>query len=159
MTNTTNNSTNATTSQFDLDSIVVAFFYELKDALFFPEKTKVMTWGKFKDEFIGKAHRVIESKGDAPGFTTASYKTLEDDGVETKEYHGTPVVRRMANNVKKYYALAIDIDGGMTINEAIERFKHLEYTGYTSHSHLTDYKKNKNKEDTNVLLEKFRLVF
>ncbi len=149
------------TSQFDLNPIAVALFYGMKDAQVLPEKTEVMTWGEFKDEFIGKEHRVIENKGDATGFTTANYKTLEDDSVETKEnYHGETVITRCANNVNDYYAIVLDIDGGMTIEQAMERFKDLEYIGYTSHSHLTDYKKDDDTgEDTDVLLEKFRLVF
>ena len=60
MTNTTNNSTTNTVSQFDLNPIAVALFYGMKDAQVLPEKTEVMTWGEFKNEFIGKEHCVIE---------------------------------------------------------------------------------------------------
>ncbi|MCJ8322213.1 MAG: DUF5906 domain-containing protein, partial [Colwellia sp.] len=122
------------------------------------EKTEVMTWGDFDNKFIGKEHRVIEKKEDGLLFQTVSYKSADED-VETDQEDETIILRR-AVNVDQYHALVVDIDGGMTIDEATERFIDYEYVGYTTHSHLTDYKKDeKTGEDTDIPLENFRLVF
>ncbi|WP_077343280.1 DUF5906 domain-containing protein [Pseudocolwellia agarivorans] len=148
----------------NLNPIAVCLFKSAKDNQITPEKTEVMTWKSFIDEFMGSEHNVIEDKKNQSGFITASPKSIDDDGVETTEnYSGETVLLRKAVNIDKYSAVVVDIDGGMTINDVNERFNDLEYLGYTSYGHMTktitDDEGNESGKEFDESVHKLRLVF
>lgn len=62
------------------------------------------------------------------------------EGTIKKDNNGNPYVWKSNVNIKKWYMLPVDVDGNMTINEAVEKFKDYEYVLYTSHSHQSDAK-------------------
>jgi len=110
------------------------------------------TWEVFR-EFILQGHQRVDSEDRSAVklFNAAEYKSVESlDGVgvvfdeDTTEFY----TRRLKENVLAVTMLILDYDGGMSLQEARERFKAYEYVGYTSFRHL----KEKN-------VEKFRLVF
>ena len=151
-------------SQFTNNSIAVALFNGVNDAIVLPEKTDEISWLEFINDPVINEHEILTDKNEGTGFTTASFKTIEDDDVETKtDFNNQIVVRRTANNIKQYHALIVDVDGGMTIDEAKERFKDNEYLGYTSFNHCTKKVKNDDGEVTFIEFDytnhKFRLVF
>lgn len=47
-------------------------------------------------------------------------------------------VSRNAQHLECWHMLPIDIDGGMTIYDACERYAKFEHVGYTSHNHMHD---------------------
>jgi len=148
----------------NLNPISVCLFKSAKDNQITPEKTEIMTWESFVNEFMGSEHNVIEDKKNQSGFITASPKPIDDDGVETTEsYSGETVLLRKAVNIDKYSAVVVDIDGGMTIDEVNERFNDLEYLGYTSYGHMTktvtDDEGNEIGKEFDESIHKLRLVF
>ena len=56
------------------------------------------------------------------------------------DWYGKPYVHKSHTNIKSWYFLSIDVDGQMTIDQAVKRFKDYEYVLYTSHSHQSDAK-------------------
>jgi len=151
-------------SDHNLHPITVGLFKGVDDAVVLSEKIVPMNWGELINDPVFNQHEVINDKSDATAFITANFKSIDDDGVETRlDSDNKPFVRRCANNVINYGAIIIDVDGGMTIEEAIERFGSLEYLGYTSNSHKT---KDILDEEGNVIstefdenVHKFRLIF
>ena len=86
-------------------------------------------------------------------FNAAEYKPVESlEGFPGAVVYGddpdSVYTRRLKENVLAVTMLILDYDGGMTIEEARERFKAYEYAGYTSFRHLKAQQ-----------IEKFRLVF
>mgnify|MGYP003385121468 CR=1 FL=1 len=164
MTKSINQSTTTFTSKFNEKEISIALFDGVRDSVVSPDKTDDIPWGEFINDPVMIKHEILTEKSKGTGFTTASFKTINDESVETKEgFDQELYVRRTANNTKNYYAIVIDVDGGMTINEAKERFKDKEYLGYTSFNHCTKTIKNKDNEVTFIEFDdnnhKFRLVF
>jgi len=53
---------------------------------------------------------------------------------------GRPHIKRCKDNVKTVYLLPLDMDGGLSIVEAKERFSEYEYCAYTSSGHRTEEK-------------------
>ena len=67
----------------------------------------------------------------------------DEDGniIDTKvrrDDTGKPYVGRLADNVVELCMLPLDYDGGITIEEAKEKFKDYEYILYSSYRHLLD---------------------
>ncbi len=143
-----------------LNPISVVLFKNPKDNIVTPEKMEVMTWGDFQNDFIVDKHDVISDKSQGTCISTVSYKSLEDDGVETTiDDNGITVVKRCANNVKDVYVLIVDIDDGMTVDEATEHFKDFEYFGYTSFGHNPKPENDEDVIEGEEYVEKFRLCF
>jgi len=112
------------------------------------------TWEVFRD-FILQGHVQVasEDRSAVKLFNASEYKSVESlDGIPgALVYEDDPdkiYTRRLKENVLAVTALILDYDGGMSIQDARERFKNYEYVGYTSFRHL----KAKG-------VEKFRLVF
>jgi|GEM_PF-1875116 len=83
-------------------------------------------------------------------FNVAQYKHVDAIGdpelvVSTSDGH--PVPRRKQVNVMCIDSLVLDFDGGLSIQDAKERFKEYAYVAYTSHSHMREGG-----------IEKFRLI-
>jgi Family of unknown function (DUF5906) len=147
-------------SNHQLNPVSVVLFKNPKDNIVTPEKMEVMTWGDFQNDFIVDKHDVISDKSHGTCISTVSYKSLDDDGVETtSDDNGITVVKRCANNVKDVYVLIVDIDDGMTVDEATEHFKDYEYFGYTSYGHNPKPENNDDAVEGEKYVEKFRLCF
>jgi anti-sigma28 factor (negative regulator of flagellin synthesis) len=180
MTTSNNNSTTSNTSlitttspinQFDDNKLVFTIIGNVKDNNITSEKVISTDWKEVIGDFISK-HEVREKK-DGMAFIGASFLSNEDDGVEfvtnndgisITDNNGDKIVKRNKDNINQYHLLAIDYDDAMTVDEAKERFGEFEHIGYTSHNHKNEWKEVVDKKDevettTNVLLEKFRLVF
>lgn len=98
-----------------------------------------LSWGLFKKGVLGEHERVLK-KENAGLFNGMIFKNNE----------GGEFTRRSAANVDYVTLLILDYDGGMSIEDAKEKFKNYEYAGYTSFSHKTERKGYK---------DCFRLVF
>lgn len=79
----------------------------------------------------------------------AGFKNINDDyefattkdGLIKYRSDGKPHIRRSKKNIKNVYMLPLDFDGGVTLEEAEEKFSEYEYFAYTSSGH-----KSKRKE-------------
>lgn len=112
------------------------------------------TWEVFRD-FILQGHVQVESEDRSAVklFNGSEYKSVESlDGIPGVLVYDDDrekiYTRRLKENVLAVTTLILDYDGGMSIQDARERFKNYEYVGYTSFRHL------KTK-----CVDKFRLVF
>lgn len=92
------------------------------------EAQKLEPWLEFVARM--RKHEILQHKMLAPAFIPATH---------------TAGVPRSGNNIGVYTMLVLDIDAGMTIEEAESKFKGLEFLLYTSWSH--------------GLVDKFRMVF
>lgn len=112
-----------------------------------------LLWEEVVELFLG-GHTKLSDKLSLPAFNATRFKTLDQviaedrkgDFLDTRELQR--YVRRTKANALQVEMLIIDYDGGLTLEEARERFKSYEYVGYTSFSHLADGKSHK-----------FRLIF
>lgn len=110
------------------------------------------TWETFRDVIL-EGHVVADHKHAVKLFNASEYKAIASiegrpecwvyDQETDRRY-----TRRLKENVVAVTLLILDYDGGMSLLEAKERFKDLEYVGYTSFRHLNDKG-----------IERFRLVF
>jgi hypothetical protein len=112
-------------------------------------------WGEFCEFF--STHREVPSKSEAMMVIPSTFKTVEDDDYEPARYgrkskkageikytdDGKPHVQRCKANLIDVYMLPLDMDGGLTIEEAKEKFKDYEYFAYTSAGHRTEAKEGK----------------
>jgi hypothetical protein len=110
------------------------------------------TWDTFRDVILS-GHVVADDRLAVKLFNACEYKTPESLAGDPKlvVYDGDTdrtYTRRLKENVLTVTMLILDYDGGMSLNDAREKFKAYEYVGYTSFRHLKDKG-----------VEKFRLVF
>lgn len=119
------------------DYQVQSTFEELYE--FICSQTKFITDKKHGDLLI-PAEFVGEDEDHQP----ATYK--DEDGTRknriNKETGGT-YVGREAMNVKTLCMFPLDIDGGMTIEDARKKFSDYQYILYTSYNHMADGKTHK----------------
>ena len=102
--------------------------------------------------FFTSPHEIIENKSDSTLFNGVRYKTIDEipeytdhwgfDNRNEKYY-----VKRRQINIIENDLLILDYDGGVTLDEIIQRFKDYEFVYYTSFSHLYD-----------GVTEKFRII-
>lgn len=93
-----------------------------------------MSWDRFT-KILSKP-LICPNKADAPLLSPVEYFSKQ----EAIELTDNGCVRRCADNVKSWYMLAIDIDGQMTIDEAVEKFSEYTYVLYSTYSHRTEEK-------------------
>ena len=84
-----------------------------------------LEWEDFRDEYLSD-HLIVDDKNTYMFNGIGFCNDLEEE-----------FTRRCAANAVWITMAVLDFDGGMTIEEAKERFKGYEYAGYTTYSHLT----------------------
>jgi len=92
-----------------------------------------------------EGHFIIASEFIADDYIFARDKTTNEIHYQSD---GKPYIRRSAENVKTVTMIPVDVDDGMTIEEAVERFDGYSYIIYTSFNHLAD-----------GVTHKFRMLF
>ena len=90
-------------------------------------------------------HFIIPSEFITSDYVHARNKTTNEVYYQK---NGEPFIRRSAENVKTVTMIPVDVDDGMTIEEAQERFDGYSYIIYTSFNHLAD-----------GVTHKFRMLF
>ena len=99
------------------------------------------TWETFRDVILS-GHQVADDKAAAKLFNASEYKNVDALGADSnlriysEEIEGF-CARRLADNVLDVTMLILDYDGGMTLQQARERFKDYECVAYTSFNHGT----------------------
>jgi len=102
------------------------------------------------EEFFLDQPTVTTDKESVGLFNVANYKSVDevnDPELIVITDNGEAFPRRKQLNIRYVDAFVLDFDGGMSIQEATQRFEDYSYVGYTSHSHLRDEG-----------VEKFRLI-
>lgn len=97
-------------------------------------------------ELMVRTHYKLADKKDADLLLPVSFLDIElinDQFVETeslikRDDAGNRFVGRLGANVDRWYILPVDVDDGMTIDQAREKWKEYQYILYTSHSHMKD---------------------
>lgn len=121
-----------------------------------------MTWGILTTALMEYKHVICPRKESAVFFIPASFIKKENRAVVLAKYtahdeekglgienetkvdaNGNTYVGRYGINVLKWSMIPIDIDGGMTLEEAKYRYSEWEHIGYTSFNHLKDGKTEK----------------
>jgi len=101
------------------------------------------TWGEFSQSLVA-GHMVSEAdKLSLPCFNTWRYKVPTDPTIDHGvDRNGQPLkqftithTRRIQPNLVEMTMLVLDFDGGMQIDEVIERFGEYEFVCYTSLNH------------------------
>lgn len=102
---------------------------------------------------LQKKPLIAYSKAEVPAYNFARYSIKKDspefwvEKTRLRDGKGERFPRRIKENIEFIGALVLDYDGGLSIQEAMDRFKEYCHVGYTTHSHLKDGK-----------TEKFRVV-
>ena len=115
----------------------VTFFANAKDN---KAKGKDMTWEELRELLTG-GHVPLEDKLEGKAFSGARYRPVADlkakgDRFVVRDTKGVRLYPRRINaNVEQMELLILDYDGGLTIQQARERFKRFSHIGYTTHSH------------------------
>jgi len=115
-------------------------------------KSQVTSWENLV-KFFTSPHEVLEDKFDSPLFNGVRYKDIDQipessDDWDLDDITGKYFVRRRKINIVESDLFVIDYDGGVTLNDMLDRFKDYEFIYYTSYRHLYDGE-----------TEKFRLIF
>ena len=93
-----------------------------------------MTWERFCKILSKPA--IVAKKDSVHLISPVEY--LSDE--EALDFTDNGKVRRCSDNVKAFYTIPADIDGQMTLETAIERFKDYEYVLYSTFSHKSEKK-------------------
>lgn len=97
---------------------------------------------------LANGHVSVKDKTEAPMFNGVRYRSVDEVKADPSALvydkgQGVHFVRRSKANIVEVTMLVLDYDGGLSIEEANERFRSVEYIGYTSFSHLQDKKTHK----------------
>ncbi|MEF8758303.1 MAG: hypothetical protein V5B36_00825 [Candidatus Accumulibacter sp. UW25] len=126
------------------------------DNRIFPEKQKEITWEQFvkkcSKRIISNEKKAVEmvvpvsflTVNETDQYAKVTHKEAEfgrgTEGAVKTDEDDIPYVWKAGVNVKEWHMLPVDIDGQMSIEEAMHKFKEYEYVLYTSHSHRTEGK-------------------
>jgi hypothetical protein len=97
--------------------------------------------------FFNEEQKLLVDKTDGLLFNCLDYKTdyLSPTSVRITDANPDDYIRRCKENVDKIYCLLLDVDGTMTLDDAISQWCDYEFLVYSTHSNSIDK-------------EKFRLV-
>jgi hypothetical protein len=91
---------------------------------------------------VFSSHQTRTKKEEVALFNFVRYREVDadqlDDNTGFLPNTGQPVPLRRKINLVQVDALVLDYDGGMTLEEAKQRFAEYDYLAYTSYNHLKD---------------------
>jgi len=114
-----------------------------------PEQQLEAWWDDFTE--LISMFEIEENKGDRKMLVPVDFKTADETDIYATygrchtgkikmNDEGVPYVWKASINIKSWWMLPVDIDGEMSIEEAVEKFRDYEYVLYTSHSHQSEKK-------------------
>ena len=104
------------------------------DNIILPSKEATIPWLELVE--LLSEHEVTEDKESMRLIIPATFLTRKEAHTLTD----TGQVCRCGPNLFEWHMLVIDIDGQMTLKEAIKKFRKYEHMWHTSHSHKTEKK-------------------